>query len=80
MPTLKQLAGLSQAREAYHRSDGPDTGTNSRGMRNTTKKISAVINLGFWYSVFAEIFWHNYKSTNWHSGIGAEIQCHKFDL
>ena len=34
MYALKQLAGLSQAREAHHRSDGPETGTNSGGKKN----------------------------------------------
>ena len=29
--TLKQLAGLSQAREALHHLDGADTGSNSIG-------------------------------------------------
>ena len=40
--TLKQLAGLSQAREAHYRSDGPDTGSNSGWSGTTTKNINKV--------------------------------------
>ena len=35
---LEIIAGLSQARVAHHRSDGPDTGSNSGGRQTTTTK------------------------------------------
>ena len=61
MPALKQLAGLSQGREAHHRSDGPDTGTNSGGKQ---KK-----NLQNFSEVWSEAFDTLDQSSNFFSGI-----------
>ena len=62
MYALKQLAGLSQAWEAHHRSDSPDTGTNSRGKQK--KK-----NLQNFSEVWSEAFDTLDQSSNFFSGI-----------
>ena len=43
MPALKRIVELRQAREAHHRSDGPDKGSNSRGRRTIKKSLKLVL-------------------------------------